>query len=885
MIGSVLGHYRILRPLGSGGMGEVFAAEDSKLKRIVALKVLHADMAANPERRKRFEREAKAIAALDHPNIVTVFSVEEADGIHFITMQLVEGKTLAELIPRKGMAQKQFFELAIPIVDAVSAAHQRGIIHRDLKPQNIMVSSDGRVRILDFGLAKLREERSSEETDDLPTADLTAVGKIMGTVAYMSPEQVQGQILDHRSDIFSLGVILFEMITGRRPFKGNTSVALMSSILRDTPRSVTDLKGGLPRQLGRIIRHCLEDDPERRFQTAVDVRNELVELKAELDSGETPTSGAGLPAQPAGRRLSRTLTLIGVGALALAVWGLADRFWPTRSAPLGDPGRKMVVVLPLENLGPVEEEYFADGITDEITSRLASVAGLGVISNTSARQYKRNRPSIKQIGEELGVDYALEGSVRWAGGKESPRVTITPRLVRVSDDTQVWGEVYQRPLDDIFEIQSEIAKNVVSKLGSTLAEAGAGLEAWPTENLEAYQAYLRGLSFRKRPDYTLANWQSAVDNFRVAVELDPEFATAWAELALSNSLIYFLRLDPTEERAAEAQEAAERAAELAPANPEVQIAFGYYFYYVEGDYERALEHFGIADKALPGDPRVLEAKGYVERRQGDWLSALGHLKGALERNPRDASLAAELGETYACLRQYPEAVKAYDQAIVFAPEEAWPYVAKVWSYWLWKGRSGLIQSREAIEQIPEPSDPLAVSVRFWQEIYEGRYERALAVLDAVPDEVIESWYSVRLKSLLAASVYEQLGQSERARANFARAAEILEQSVSSRTDDPRLRSALGVAYAGLGRKVDAIREGRRALEILPVRKDAFSGNSFEFELAVIYAMSGETAKAIEQIDKLLSVPWLLSLEFLELDPLWESVRRDPAFGKLVDKHG
>ncbi len=886
MIGSSLGHYRILRKLGSGGMAEVYAAEDTKLKRVVALKILPPEMAADAERRGRFEREAKAIAALDHPNIVTVFSVEEIDGVHFITMQLVEGKTLAELIPKHGIPQKRFFELAIPIAEAVSAAHQRGVTHRDLKPRNIMVSSDGRVRILDFGLAKLIEETPSEDTDELPTDELSGVGKIMGTVAYMSPEQVQGKPIDHRTDIFSLGVILYEMVTGHRPFKGDSSAALITSILRDTPHSVSDLKAGVPRQLGRIIRHCLEDDPQRRFQTAADVRNELAELQKEIESGELLASDVSMPAQRAPRRPARTIALVGAGvlAVAVAVVGLADRFWPGRTGLGTEAERKRIVVLPLENLGPGEQEYFADGITDEITSRLASVAGLGVISRTSAMQYKENRPSIKQIGRELSVDYALEGSVRWASGRETPRVTITPRLVRVSDDTQMWSQVYQRPLDDIFEIQSEIAKNVVAQLGATLLEPErVGVEAKPTENLAAYQAYLRGLYFRQRPEYTLEHWQEAVDSFQRAVELDPHFVAAWAELAYSHALIYFLQMDTSDERKAHAKAAAERAVELAPEDPAARVALGNYYYNVEGDYERALENFAIAEKALPGDPRVLEAIGYVERRQGQWTSALSHLEAALDRNPRDGTLVAELGETYACMRRYPEAVRTYDRAIALAPDVAWPYVAKAWSYWLWKGKEGLAEAREVIAGIPEPSEPMAVWARFWQEIYEGRHERALEVLDSVPREVLESWHSIRPKALLAARTYSLMGQPEPARESYARAAAILEREIAGRGPDPRLHGALGVAYAGLGRKEEAVREGRRAIALLPLSKDAFNGGSYEYELAIIYAMSGEARKAIEHLDRLLSVPWTVSAKYLELDPLWEDVRRHPDFRKLAEK--
>jgi len=286
MIGRTLSHYKILEKLGSGGMGDVYLAEDTDLERRVALKVLPPELAESEERRARFQREAKAVAALNHPHIVTVHSVEHADGVHFITMELVRGKTLSELIPRKGLSLAKFLEIAIPLADAVAAAHEKGVLHRDLKPENLMLSDEGRLKILDFGLAKLKPEAGVTGVSELPTESRTGEGKIVGTVAYMSPEQAEGKSLDARSDIFSLGIVLYEMATGERPFRGETPASVLSAILKDTPRTVTEVHPHLPHSLGKIIRRCLVKDPEHRFQTAKDLRNELEELKQEMDSGE-----------------------------------------------------------------------------------------------------------------------------------------------------------------------------------------------------------------------------------------------------------------------------------------------------------------------------------------------------------------------------------------------------------------------------------------------------------------------------------------------------------------------------------------------------------------------------------------------------------------------
>ena len=310
MIGRTLSHYKVLEKLGSGGMGEVYVAEDTKLSRQVALKALPPEMASS-ERRMRFEREAKAVAALNHPNIVTIHSVEEAEGIHFITMELVRGKTLSELIPQKGLPLNKFFEVAIPLADAVSAAHQKGITHRDLKPDNLMVSDEERLKILDFGLAKLKQEFAEAGISELPTQSPTQEGRILGTVAYMSPEQAEGKSVDHRSDIFSIGIILYQMATGERPFKGDTTVSILSSILREAPASVTEVNPDIPRDLGKIIRRCLTKDPERRYQSAKDVRNELEELKQDVDSGEV------LGGVPTARSRNRRPVLAAVAVVAV----------------------------------------------------------------------------------------------------------------------------------------------------------------------------------------------------------------------------------------------------------------------------------------------------------------------------------------------------------------------------------------------------------------------------------------------------------------------------------------------------------------------------------------------------------------------------------------
>lgn len=406
MVGRTLSHYKVLEKLGSGGMGEVYVAEDTKLSRQVALKLLPPEMASS-ERRMRFEREAKAVAALNHPNIVTIHSVEEAEGIHFITMELVRGKTLSELIPQKGLPLNKFFEVAIPLADAVSAAHQKGITHRDLKPENLMVSDERRLKILDFGLAKLKQEFAEAGISELPTQSPTQEGRILGTVAYMSPEQAEGKSVNHRSDIFSIGIILYQMATGERPFKGDSTVSILSSILREAPASVTELNPDVPRDLSKIIRHCLVKDPEDRYQTAKDLHYELKELKQEVESGEV------LGGVPPAKSKNRWPVLAAVAALALiviaSVVGYLLRPGEVAEVTTGSPIAGTFTQLTsqpgtewLPELSPDGEffvcEGYASGNADIYLQRVGGERSINLTENSLAEDWE---PAFSPDGQEI----------------------------------------------------------------------------------------------------------------------------------------------------------------------------------------------------------------------------------------------------------------------------------------------------------------------------------------------------------------------------------------------------------------------------------------------------------------------------------------------------
>jgi serine/threonine-protein kinase len=662
-----LGPYEILEPLGAGGMGEVYRARDPRLKREVALKLLPPDLASEAERLERFQREAETLAALNHPHIVTIFSVEEAEGLRFLTMELVEGKSLTKLIPRGGLALPRFFQIAIPLTEAVSAAHEKGITHRDLKPGNVLVTEEDRVKVLDFGLAKLRPEAGATEDSEAPTVSATDAGRVLGTAPYMSPEQAQGKAVDHRSDVFSLGIMLYEMVTGDRPFQGDTFAEVAASILRDTPPAVTERKADLPRDLGKLIKHCLEKEPTRRLQSVLDVRNELEELRREVGTGEAlPSSGAPITARRAGGK--RRAWLAGgavVAALTLAVGlnvaGLRDRL------RLGEAARgpvEAIAILPLQNLsGETDQEYFADGMTEALIAELGKVGALRVISRTSAMAYKDARKPLPEIAAELNVDAVVEGSVLRSG----ERVRVRARLVQVNPEEQLWADSYERDLRDILTLQSDVARRIVQEIRVTVTpqEQRRLARARPVDP-EAHEAYLRGSFFQSRS--SLQGWRQAIDYYEQAIEMDPRYAPAYASLAQTSALLpvwdvtrLLMDFFP------KARDAAQTAIELDDTLATAHIALGLVELYYDWDWAAAEREF---QRAIELEPGSAEAHIWY----GDYLSWMGRSEDgieegrhAVELDPLSLPTNTKMGRIFYFAHRYDEAIEQLKMVLDMDP--------------------------------------------------------------------------------------------------------------------------------------------------------------------------------------------------------------------------
>ena len=544
---------------------------------------------------------------------------------------------------------------------------------------------------------------------------------------------------------------------------------------------------------------------------------------------------------------------------------------------------KSIAVLPFDNLGPPEHAYFTDGMTEEITSHLATIKALGVTSRKSAIHYAKTDKTLKQIGKELGVNYILEGTVRWSTTPEGiERVRITAQLILATEDTHVWTDSYDRQIDDIFKIQSEIAQKVGEQMGITLFDGEQStIEIQPTENLDAYQAYLRGIYYVGQPHFSLEHWHRAIESFQQAVEIDTMFALAYAELAMAHARFYNLRYDLSASRLENSDRAAAKALELGSDRPRVHLAIGYYYLWAHRNRQKALEHLEIAEKGLPNNVEIMLEKAAIFEPQGRWEEYINLLEKAITLSPHDASIPVNLAFGLWLTRRYSDAIDACNRAISLAPDGNWSYLYKTYTYWSWQGAN--TQSRDALKSV-DTEHEFYIWSWYWQEVGEGNYQAALQLLTDTTINWVSQKLWVRPKPMLSAFIYEYLNEHELAYKGYESAKILLEKKIVEHPDDPRYHSSLGIAYAGIGQKEEAIREGKKAVELLPMSKDAAYGIPYVLDLAVIYIMVGEYDLALDQMEYLLSVPSWLSAGWLEMGIRFTPLRTHPRYKVLIAKY-
>ena len=659
VVGTRLGPYEILAPLGAGGMGEVYRARDSKLDREVAVKVLPESVARDPEALARFEREAKAVAALSHPNILAIFDYGHEQGVAYAVMELLSGQTLRDRLDSGALAQKQAIDFGLQIARGLSAAHEKGIIHRDLKPENVFVSKDGHVKILDFGLAKRTELNTSEQTSAPTESGATSPGTVMGTLGYMSPEQLKGKPVDHRSDVFAFGVVLYEMLSGRRAFKRDTAAETSAAILMQEPPDFSESGHPVSPAIDHVVRHCLEKDPSNRFQGARDIVFALNEASGASQTASAPALSGGIAGgiTPVGRRFGKAIG-IAVAALAAVAAGvlLVGRL---RSKPGASVPDHSIAVLPFVNMSDDKaNESFSDGISEELLNLLAKIPELQVTARTSSFSFKGKNVAIPEIARTLHVAHVLEGSVRKAGNQ----VRITAQLIRADTDTHLWSQTYDRKLDDIFAIQDEIAGDVVKQLKVTLLGAAPKVR---TTDPEAYALYLQARQLgRQRTKEAL---HKADELYRKVLAIDPRYAPAWNGLSVNFINEANQGLLPEKVGFAQSREAVMKVLAIDPDYAPAHAVLGRIAMDADNDLSGAAQQYQRAMALDPSDLDVLGASAGLLANLGRLDEALAVEEAIVRRDPVNVTGFSNLGLSQRDAGRFDAAIASFRTVLSLAP--------------------------------------------------------------------------------------------------------------------------------------------------------------------------------------------------------------------------
>jgi serine/threonine protein kinase/Tfp pilus assembly protein PilF len=874
----VFGRYTLIKVLGRGGMGIVWLARDQELEREVALKFLPDLMIQDRAALDQLKRETKRCLELTHPHIVRIHDFIHDERSGCISMEYIDGETLSNLRTEKEQRVFEPDEITTwisQLCDALDYAHTRAnVIHCDLKPANLMVNQRGDLKITDFGLARSLTDSVSR---------LTLEQRRSGTLIYMSPQQLNGERCTHLDDIYSLGASIYELLTSKPPFysgKIDRQICERIAPSMTVRRKELDIEPAqIPQVWEDAVAACLAKDPSDRPQSAVEVAQRL-QLPA-----QTRTRVA------TGKRLNRkALRIGGIATLSvLALVGLYLGVLKRQAKPVSQPTaipEKSIAVLPFENRSEDKtNEYFADGIQDEILTRLSKIADLKVISRTSTQHYKSAPENLPEIARQLGVAHILEGSVQKIG--DAVRVNV--QLIKAANDSHLWADTFDRKLTDIFSVESDIAKAIADQLQAKLTGGEEQqLAAKPTDNPEAYDAYLRGVAYTLKTFPTRANVLGAQKYFKEAVRLDPKFALSWALLSYVDARGYMTQsLQPTVALCEEARHAAETALTLQPNLGEAVLAKGSYYYNCLKDYDTAVRYFEKAHQLLPNSSRIPELLAYVARRRGQWDRSNAYFAEAERLDPRDVNLITEHAVNDICLRRFPEALRKFDEVLDIMPDDQDILVQK----------AAVEQAQGNLQRASSLLAPLHLadnSEKFETQVYQAILERRTA-------QVIPRFKEILAKPDPAAGFYngemrfwlgwaqEVAGDHQAAKESWRQARSELEPFLKEQPDNYSLLGDLALTNMGLGDKAAALAFSEQAVAANPIEKDAVTGPGPLEILARVASTMGESDRAIAALQKLLSIPYSgglgtgvpLTPALLRLDPMFDPLRNDPRFQKLT----
>ena len=848
-------------------MATVYLARDVRHDRPVALKVLLPELAAalGPE---RFQREIMLAARLQHPHILTVFDSGEAAGLLWFAMPFVEGESLRDRLNReKQLPVDDALRIAREAALALEYAHQRGVVHRDIKPENLLLTMDGSTLVADFGIARGVGESEQQ---------LTSTGVAIGTPAYMSPEQASGtRELDARTDVYALGCVLYEMLAGEPPYTGPTAQAIIARALTETPRPIHPVRAGVSDALDAVIARAMAATAADRYTGAAELAAALQQVSRPPAAGKEAGVGgqarAIAPAWLTRRPLFATLLLgILIGGGALFAW---------RRAHVGENGARLLAVLPFENVGAPENEYFADGVSDQVRGKLTGLPGLQVTARGSSTPYKKTTKTSQQIGQELGVQFLLTGTVRWEQVGGVTRVQVNPELIQVSTGAAKWEEPFDAELTDVFQVQSDIAGKVAQALNVALAaSARQRLAEQPTGNLGAYDAFLKGEQITQSMGIMdAAPLRQALPYYQQAVAEDSGFVQAWAAIALAETELN--RVNPTVEGVARAQQASESALRLAPGRFEGRLAMGTYLRVLKRDYEGAHQEFMRGLETDPNNAALLTGAAGAERSLGRWDEALQHLQRAQRIDPRSVATARSLAYALHDMRRYQEALQVWDRALALSPGNLSMIQGKATTY-LSLGR--LDSARAFIGNALTQVDTNALIARFakFQEMMwvldPSLWPKLIRLTPADFDGDRGHW------GLKVGGTYRLMGDTVKARAYGDSARLAFEAQLRSFPENAQLHELRGRALALGGHRQEAIEEADRSLEMRETALDASTGPYVRFQVARILIQAGDNSRALDLVEPLLHAPASdLTPGWLKIDPIFDPLRNDPRFQRLV----